>query len=244
MAAEEDVTFTLRIVINRAASSHAACRVGIGGLKRNDAMKVHGGAEGGDIREATRGKVGKCKNSIEASNVATEGDGEGAMRTTKPGSQCSSISQGRGGLPRCNVASTAPLDTELKATACRHTLINYAVNGIFRVRASSERPGIIIRVSRLMDVINDIANAAANRQAESNTQGLGCRPRENSEAWKDKKREVANSKGTGAADRSYVKGQGESERVLRMGQGGPFFLPMKEVAMLSEPWFYAWVEAG
>ena len=74
------------------------------------------------------------------------------------------------------------------------------------MRASSERPGIIIRVSRLMDVINDIANAAANGQAESNTQGLGCRPRENSEAWKDKKREVANS--TGATSRVRGRASG------------------------------------
>jgi hypothetical protein len=44
------------------------------------------------------------------------------------------------------VHGAEPLDTELETTGRRDTLIKDALDGVLRLGASRERPGIIIRV--------------------------------------------------------------------------------------------------
>ena len=58
MAAKEDVSLTLGVIVDRASASDATCRVGIGGLEGNDTMRVHRGTKGGEIGEAGGGEVG------------------------------------------------------------------------------------------------------------------------------------------------------------------------------------------
>ena len=48
-------------------------------------------------------------------------------------------------------------------------------------------------------------------------QGLGARQGDNREAWENKEAEVVNTQGTCAANRCFIKGQGEGKWVLRMG---------------------------
>ena len=64
MTGKENVTLTLRIIVDRSSTCDATCRVGIGGLERDDTMRVHGGSEGGEVGEASRGEVGECKDSV------------------------------------------------------------------------------------------------------------------------------------------------------------------------------------
>ena len=57
MTAKEDVTLTLCVVVDGTSTSDATCRVGVGGLKWDDAVRVHGGTEGGEVGKASGGKV-------------------------------------------------------------------------------------------------------------------------------------------------------------------------------------------
>ena len=60
------------------------------------------------------------------------------------------------------MASTAPLNMELEATACGGALGDDAVNGVFRAGTGREGPGIIIGISRLVYTVNHITHTAAN----------------------------------------------------------------------------------
>ena len=86
MAAQEDVTLTLHVIVDRPSTGEATCRVRVCGLEWDNAMKVHGGAKGGEVRESGTGKVRERKNRIKASYVATKGDSIGTTWARNPDS--------------------------------------------------------------------------------------------------------------------------------------------------------------
>ena len=92
MTAKEDVTLTLCVVVDSTSTSNATCRVGIGGLKWDNAVRVHGGTEGGEVGEASGGKARECEDCIKSSHVTTEDNCVGATWSCEPGSQGSSVS--------------------------------------------------------------------------------------------------------------------------------------------------------
>ena len=86
MAGQEDVTLTLHIIVDCTPTGDSTCRVRVCGLEWDNAMGVHGGVKGGEVRELSTGKVGERENRIKASYVASEGNGIGTTWTCEPGS--------------------------------------------------------------------------------------------------------------------------------------------------------------
>tara|TARA_B110000971_G_C19758339_1_gene385241 strand:+ start:150 stop:599 length:450 start_codon:yes stop_codon:yes gene_type:complete len=134
-----------------------------------------------------------------------------------------------------------PTHTVAKAMCGRVTFRDNGICSEVLGNPRGEGPCVVGRVSRGVVSARTRANQRANREAEGDTEGLRARGRGEGHTRSHHGGQVGGTERPGGTNRERAVGGREGNEEGR-GEGGPGFLPVMQMAVISQPYFDAWVE--